>query len=217
VLSSGESPQLLRTRGYDPRRAPPRIRPIHADGDRALDQSSQGLRYHCQRVAPRGASRCSTLNELPHGRLPSSVVLLYLLEPERAHRAAIAALKLGIMGRAREPDDPVLRARCGGSTSRTRSDLRRGSTRMRKCSIECWRSASVRRGRQRNAASATGQSRPRLFRLMEDAQSSTDSASIVADSMRLSRGFGAGPVAASSGECRQNKDTEDAASDYVKA
>jgi dihydroorotate dehydrogenase len=39
---------------------------------------------------------------------------LYMLDPERAHRLAIAALKHGLAPRAAEPDDPVLATRVWG-------------------------------------------------------------------------------------------------------
>ena len=44
--------------------------------------------------------------------------LLHRLDPERAHRAAIAALKLGLVRAASQPDDPLLACTLWGLENR---------------------------------------------------------------------------------------------------
>ena len=149
-------------------------------------------------------------------RLASS--LLYLLEPERAHRAAIAALKLGIMGRAREPDDPVLACSVWGLDFKNPIGLAAGFDkdaevfdRMLALGFGFVEAGSV------TPRPQPGNPRPRLFRLMEDAavinRFGFNSRGLDAFVARFRRRAGGGIVGANVGK---NKHTEDAASDYVK-
>ncbi|RPI42479.1 MAG: quinone-dependent dihydroorotate dehydrogenase, partial [Betaproteobacteria bacterium] len=152
---------------------------------------------------------------LPY-RLASS--FLYLLDPERAHWAAIAALKLGFAGRARGADDPVLACSVWGLEFKNPIGLAAGFDkdaevfdRMLALGFGFVEAGSV------TPRPQPGNPRPRLFRLVEDAavinRFGFNSRGLDAFVARLCARTGGGIVGANVGK---NKDTEDAASDYVK-
>jgi dihydroorotate dehydrogenase len=156
--------------------------------------------------------------------------LVHLLEPERAHRAAIAALKLGLVRTDPGPDDPVLACRVWGLDFANPIGLAAGFDKdaevvdaLLDLGFGFVEAGSV------TPRPQPGNPRPRLFRLNEDAgvinRYGFNSRGLDAFAARLARrartagsGTGAsvprrrGIVGANVGK---NKETEDAAADYV--
>ena len=141
--------------------------------------------------------------------------LLHLLDPERAHRAAVCALKLGLGAGARKADDPVLRCTVWGLDFSNPIGLAAGFD---KDAEVCDQMLRLGFGFV-EAGSVTprpqpGNPRPRLFRLSEDAavinRFGFNSRGLDAFVERLRQRAGHGIVGANVGK---NRDTEDAAAD----
>ena len=144
--------------------------------------------------------------------------LLHRLDPERAHRAAIAALKLGLVGAQPKGDDPVLAARVCGLDFPNPVGLAAGFDK----DAEVVDAMLAQGFGFVEAGSVTprpqpGNPRPRLFRLTEDAavinRFGFNSRGLEAFAARLRARPRRGIVGANVGK---NKDTEDAAADYVR-
>jgi dihydroorotate dehydrogenase len=143
--------------------------------------------------------------------------LLYLLDPERAHRAAIRALKLGLAGRTQQADDAVLGCRVWGLEFGNPIGLAAGFDK----DAEVYEQMLALGFGFVEAGSVTprpqpGNPRPRLFRLREDAavinRFGFNSRGLDAFVGRLQGRSGGGIVGANLGK---NRETEDAAADYV--
>ena len=143
--------------------------------------------------------------------------LLHRLDPERAHRAAIAALKLGLVRAAPQPDDPLLACTLWGLDFPNPVGLAAGFDK----DAEVVDAMLVQGFGFVEAGSVTprpqpGNPRPRLFRLTEDAgvinRFGFNSRGLDAFAARLRRRPRRGIVGANVGK---NRDTEDAAADYV--
>ncbi len=143
--------------------------------------------------------------------------LLHRLDPERAHRAAIAALKLGLVRPPPQADDPVLACRLWGRDFPNPVGLAAGFDK----DAEVVDAMLAQGFGFVEAGSVTpraqpGNPRPRLFRLTEDAgvinRFGFNSGGLDAFAARLRRRPRRGIVGANVGK---NRDTEDAASDYV--
>lgn len=143
--------------------------------------------------------------------------LLLRLDPERAHRAAIAALKLGLVRTKSAPDDPVLACRVWGLGFGNPIGLAAGFDKdaevidaMLDLGFGFVEAGSV------TPQPQPGNPRPRLFRLQEDAavinRFGFNSRGLAAFATRLRRRSRRGIVGANVGKNRQ---TEDAAADYV--
>jgi dihydroorotate dehydrogenase len=143
--------------------------------------------------------------------------LLHRLDPERAHRAAIAALKLGLVRTKSAPDDPVLACRVWGLGLGNPIGLAAGFDKdaevidaMLGLGFGFVEAGSV------TPRPQPGNPRPRLFRLQEDAaiinRFGFNSRGLTAFAARLRRRSRRGIVGANVGKNRQ---TEDAAADYV--
>ena len=143
--------------------------------------------------------------------------LLLRLDPERAHRAAIAALKLGLVRTQCAPDDPVLACRVWGLDFGNPIGLAAGFDKdaevidaMLDLGFGFVEAGSV------TPQPQPGNPRPRLFRLQEDAavinRFGFNSRGLAAFATRLRRRSRRGIVGANVGKNRQ---TEDAAADYV--
>jgi dihydroorotate dehydrogenase len=143
--------------------------------------------------------------------------LLLRLDPERAHRAAIMALRLGLVKAQREPDDPVLACRVMGREFPNPIGLAAGFDK----DAEALDALLDMGFGFVEAGSVTprpqpGNPRPRLFRLTEDAavinRYGFNSQGLEAFVARLQRRARRGIVGANVGK---NRNTEDAAADYV--
>jgi dihydroorotate dehydrogenase len=143
--------------------------------------------------------------------------LLHRLDPERAHRAAIAALKLGLVGTRPGADDPVLACRMWGLDLPNPIGLAAGFDK----DAEVVDAMLAQGFGFVEAGSVTprpqpGNPRPRLFRLTEDAgvinRFGFNSRGLDAFAARLRARPRRGIVGANVGK---NRETEDPASDYV--
>ena len=143
--------------------------------------------------------------------------LLNRLDPERAHRAAIAALKLGLVRAEPQADDPLLACRLWGLDFPNPVGLAAGFDK----DAEVVDAMLAQGFGFVEAGSVTprpqpGNPRPRLFRLTEDAgvinRFGFNSRGLDAFAARLRARTRRGIVGANVGK---NRDTEDAASDYV--
>ncbi|MCC6534282.1 MAG: quinone-dependent dihydroorotate dehydrogenase [Burkholderiales bacterium] len=144
--------------------------------------------------------------------------VLHRIDPERAHRAALGALKLGIAGRARGPDDPRLACTLWGLGFANPIGLAAGFDK----DAEVFEHMLALGFGFVEAGSVTprpqpGNPRPRLFRLTEDGavinRFGFNSRGLDGFVARLRARAGGGIVGANVGK---NKDTEDAAADYVQ-
>ncbi len=144
--------------------------------------------------------------------------LLHRLDPERAHRAAIWALKLGLVAHAEGADDPVLGCNVWGLEFSNPIGLAAGFDK----DAEVFEQMLAVGFGFVEAGSVTprpqpGNPRPRLFRLPEDAavinRFGFNSRGLDAFVARFERRSGRGIVGANVGK---NRDTEDAAADYVQ-
>ena len=143
--------------------------------------------------------------------------LLYLLDAEQAHHAAIGALKLGLAGRAHGADDPVLACTVWGRRFSNPIGLAAGFDK----DAEVFEPMLALGFGFVEAGSVTprpqpGNPRPRLFRLLEDRavinRFGFNSRGIDAFVARMRLRSGAGIVGANVGK---NKETEDAGADYA--
>jgi dihydroorotate dehydrogenase len=151
--------------------------------------------------------------------LPYSLTapVLYLLDPERAHRVVIAALELGLAGRDTAPDPPSLACRVWNRDFPNPIGLAAGFDkdaevfeRMLALGFGFVEAGSV------TPRPQPGNPRPRLFRLTEDEavinRFGFNSRGLDPFVARLRQRAGAGIVGANLGK---NKETEDAAADYA--
>ncbi|MGH8666302.1 MAG: quinone-dependent dihydroorotate dehydrogenase, partial [Burkholderiales bacterium] len=171
--------------------------------------------------------------------------LLHRLDPERAHRAAIAALKLGLVRTKPAPDDPVLACRVWGLALANPIGLAAGFDKdaevvdaMLDLGFGFVEAGSV------TPRPQPGNPRPRLFRLNEDAavinrfgfnsrglqaftarlarRSTTGSRSTIGSGLDSCTTMGSGLAACTrtrrgivGANVGKNRDTEDAAADYA--
>lgn len=151
--------------------------------------------------------------------LPYSIVapFLMMLDPERAHRAAIAAVRLGLAGSERGQDPPQLACRIWGMDFRNPIGLAAGFDK----DAEVFEQMLALGFGFVEAGSVTprpqpGNPKPRLFRLIEDRavinRFGFNSCGLEPFARRLSQRSGRGVVGANLGK---NKETEDAAADYA--
>jgi len=151
--------------------------------------------------------------------LPYSIIapVLMRMDPERAHRAAIAAVKLGIAGRDCTADPPPLACKLWGLDFRNPIGLAAGFDK----DAEVFEQMLGLGFGFVEAGSVTprpqpGNPKPRLFRLAEDRgvinRFGFNSRGLAPFAERLSRRSGASVVGANLGK---NKETEDAAADYA--
>lgn len=150
---------------------------------------------------------------LPYGLVAP---ILLRLDPERAHRAAVVAVGLGLAGTDDSPDPPQLACRVWGLDFRNPIGLAAGFDkdaevfdRMLALGFGFVEAGSV------TPRPQPGNPRPRLFRLVEDQavinRFGFNSCGIEPFAARLARRSGRGIVGANLGK---NKETEDAAVDY---
>ncbi len=143
--------------------------------------------------------------------------LLHALDPERAHRLVIAALKLGMAGKEAPADDPMLACRVWGLDFPNPVGLAAGFDKdaevvgpMLNLGFGFVEAGSV------TPRPQPGNPRPRLFRLSEDAgvinRFGFNSRGLQPFAERLRRRPRRGIVGANVGK---NRETEDAAADYA--
>lgn len=144
--------------------------------------------------------------------------ILLRLDPERAHRIAIAAVKLGLAGRDDRPDPPQLNCKVWGLDFPNPIGLAAGFDKdaevyepMLRLGFGFVETGSV------TPRPQSGNPKPRLFRLVEDGavinRFGFNSCGLDPFAQRLGQRSGHGIVGANLGK---NKETEDAAADYIK-
>jgi dihydroorotate dehydrogenase len=144
--------------------------------------------------------------------------ILLRLDPERAHRIAVAAVKLGLAGRDDRPDPPQLACTLWGLHFPNPIGLAAGFDKdaevfdpMLRLGFGFVEAGSV------TPRPQPGNPKPRLFRLVEDGavinRFGFNSRGLDPFALRLAARSGAGIVGANLGK---NKETEDAALDYAQ-